>query len=107
MAATDLPGQPKKCRNPESEDRQQISAIDISRACFNASTDPDDPSYTELPEEDPDRERGMCGLLLKHMYGTRRAADGWQQEYSGYMKEIVFEQGVACLACFTIKCGIL
>ena len=29
------------------------------------------------------------------MYGTRAAADGWQQEYSGYMKKLGFLQGVA------------
>jgi len=29
------------------------------------------------------------------MYGTRAAADGWQQEYSGFMKHIVFIQGEA------------
>ena len=29
------------------------------------------------------------------MYGTQAAADGWQQEYSGYMKSIGFAQGEA------------
>ena len=39
--------------------------------------------------------RGQCGRLLKHMYGTRAAADGWQQEYSSFMKRIGFTQGEA------------
>ena len=48
----------------------KIGFIDIKRAYFHA------PSkravYIDLPEED--REEGMCGLLLKSMYGTRDAA---------------------------------
>ena len=29
------------------------------------------------------------------MYGTRAAADGWQQEYSGFLKSVGFQQGTA------------
>ena len=29
------------------------------------------------------------------MYGTRAAADGWQQEYSGFMRTVGFAQGEA------------
>ena len=34
------------------------------------------------------------------MYGTRAAADGWQQEYSSFLKSIGFVQGVACPCMF-------
>ena len=34
-------------------------------------------SEEALSNEDPDSQ-GMCGLLARHMYGTRGAADGWQ-----------------------------
>ena len=95
MAATDLPGRPKCIRDPESEDRMQVSAVDISRAYFNASTEGCPPTYVQLPPEEPDSERGMCGFLLKHMYGTQAAADGWQQEYAGFMVELGFQQGAA------------
>jgi len=103
MAATDMPGQPPHVRDPHSERRTQISAIDISRAYFNASTDGSDPTYVALPTEHPGQQRGMCGLLKKHMYGTRAAADGWQQEYSGFMKSIGFAQGEACPCLFVHK----
>ena len=103
MAATDMPGQPLHIRDPKSERRTQISAIDISRAYFNASTDGSDPTYVALPTEHPGQQRGMCGLLEKHMYGTRAAADGWQQEYSGFLKSIGFAQGEACPCLFVHK----
>ena len=54
-----------------------------------------DPTSVMFPPEHPDHARGLCGLLKKHMYGTRAAADGWQQECSGYMKNICFVQGMA------------
>ena len=55
MAATDSPGLPRHDRCGGFEMRTQISVIDISRACFNAVKDADkDPTYVELPHEDPD-----------------------------------------------------
>ena len=85
-------------RNPESELRTQISFIDISRAYLCAETNPEDTTYVELPKEDPDHGR-MCGRLLKHMNGTRKAAEGWHCEYAGRLtQELGFEAGAA-LAC--------
>ena len=75
--------------------RIQVSSIDISRAYFNAKCDPTKPTFVALPTEDKDH-RSICGLLLKHMYGTQAAADCWQQEYSSTMTELGFKQGVAC-----------
>ncbi len=38
----------------------------------------------------------MCGLLLRHMYGTRAAADGWREEYSCFLvSKLGFAQGTA------------
>ena len=99
-AATDIVGEAPKCRDPESPDRVQISLIDVSRAYFNAECDPDKPTFVALPHEDPDHE-AMCGLLLKHMYGTQAAADGWQQEYSSTLVEMGFTQGVASPCVFS------
>ena len=81
---------------PESPDRTQISCVDIARAYFNAKCDPADPTYVQLPEEDGDTLE-WCGLLLRHMYGTRRAAEGWQEEYSTFLVHTLgFAQGSAC-----------
>ena len=103
MAATDFAGAKKRVRFATSDERTQISFIDISRAYFCASTDPNDPSYVELPAEDPDHQT-QCGLLLKHMYGTRKAADGWHCEYAGQLvKTLGFEVGDASACVFYHK----
>ena len=96
LAATDMTGRRRHVRDPRSEQQTQISAIDISRAYFNASMgEGSESTYVFLSPEHPGQARGQCGLVLKHMYGTRAAADGWQQEYSGFMKHIGFIQGEA------------
>ncbi len=70
--------------------------MDISRAYFNAEIDKrDPPTFVQLPAEDPDSNH-MVAQLLRHMYGTRMAADGWQEEYSTFLVSIGFRQGDAC-----------
>jgi hypothetical protein len=65
--------------NPLSSKRTQISFVDVRRAYFNAKVDQDEaPVYVDLPPEDEDSGT-MCARLLRHMYGARRAADGWQE----------------------------
>ena len=103
MAATDLPGRPVHVRDPLLEKRTQVSALDISRAYFNTSTDDSDPTFVMLPPEHPGLFDGMCGLLKKHMYGTRAAADGWKQEFSSFLKGIGVVQGVASPCIFVHK----
>ena len=92
LAATNVKGQKQHVRDPHSERRTQVSFMDISRAYFCAATDPNDPTYVELPPEDKDCGV-MVGLLKKHMYGTRRAAEGWHSEYAGRLVE---ELGFSC-----------
>jgi len=102
-AATDFGSGRTPVRDPASEQRMQLSFVDICRAYFNAPTDPNEPTYVDLPEEvDPLRE--MCGLLLRHMYGTRKAADGWQEEYSSLLvSRLGFTQGTASPCVFVNK----
>ena len=76
--------------NPESATQTQISLIDVKRAYFNAAIDPEEPpTYVELPPEYPDHEHKFA-RLLRHMYGTRAAADGWQEEYSTLLVKLDF-----------------
>ena len=86
--------------DPDSNERTQILMVDISRAYFNAKTSDDDPVYVELPDEAGAPE-GMCALLKRHMYGTRRAAEGWQDEYSSTLVANGFTRGRASACVFT------
>ena len=79
--------------DPKSHRRMQLSFVDVKRAYFNAKVDRDSaPCFVELPPEDPNRAT-HCGELLRHMYGTRSAADGWQEEYSTMLVRLGFVQG--------------
>ena len=102
FAVTQYEGEKKKTWAPESEDRMQLSFIDISRAYFNAHVDPSEPTYVELPPE-AGVPAGTCGRLRRHMYGTQKAAEGWQEEYSCTLRKLGFEQGRACPCIFVHK----
>ncbi len=83
------------CCDPGSKRRMQMSFVDISRAYFNAALDKCAHTYVQLPPEDPDHP-DCCAKLLRHMYGTRAAADGWQEEYSTFLVEnLGFQQGTS------------
>ncbi len=85
----------KPCYDPRSRRRMQMSFVDISRAYFNAKLDKDTNTYVQLPTEDPSHDQ-CCAKLVRHMYGTRAAADGWQEEYSSFLVETMgFVQGVS------------
>ena len=58
----------------------QVSFVDIARAYFNAKLARGEETYVALPAEDDDHTT-KCARLVRHMYGTRAAADGWQEEY--------------------------
>ena len=104
LATTDFPGRPVHVRDPASERRTQVSAVDISRAYFNASTEGSAPTYVMLPPEHKDH-LDKCGLLKKHMYGTRAAADGWQREYAGFVRSLGLRQGEASPCVFVTSKG--
>ena len=98
--ATSSMGSWRVDRNPESETRTQISLMDISRAYFNAHVEEDSPTFVQLPPEDKDHGV-LCAKLLRHMYGTRAAADGWQEEYSASLvSKMGFVQGQSCPCVF-------
>ena len=94
MAVTSI-GEHKPILSPTSPMRSQVSFIDIKRAYFNAKIDEREaPTFVRLPEEDEDAAT-KCAQLLRHMYGTRMAADGWQEEYSVFLISLGFLQGTA------------
>ena len=67
----------------------KIDFIDIRRAYFYAKARRD--VYVKLPPED--QEEGMCGKLNKAMYGTRDAAQNWEEEYCEALINMGFSHG--------------
>ena len=88
MAGADMPGKLIHVRDQESDSRTELSAIDVCRAHANVLTDNSGQTFVMLPPEHPGHQQDMCGLLKKHMYWTRAAADGWQQACLGFLKSI-------------------
>ena len=87
------------CSDPQSENRTQLPMIDISRAYFNAKTDEEYLTYVECLNE-IDASPVMCGLLRRHMYGTHRSAEGWQDESSSTLASRGLLQGSASACVF-------
>ena len=101
-AVTDLPDKPRTFRVPKSPHRCQVLALDISQVYFNAVTRDDEPTCVELPPE-VGAAAVTCALLKRHMYGTQRADDGWQSEYSGTLRGLGFALGAASACVFRHK----
>ncbi len=72
--------------------RKQVTLVDISRAYFNAVIKRR--VFVELPPE-AGRGRGVVGELQKCMYGTRDAAQGWEQTYRDALEYLGFVRGRA------------
>ena len=68
------------------EKGMKVDCIDVRRAYFHAKARRR--VFVRLPEED--HEDGMCGLLVKAMYGTRDAAQNWEHEYIEFMDNAGF-----------------
>ena len=78
-----------------------MDVIDVRRAYFHAMARRD--VYVDLPEEDG--SPGMCGKLIKSLYGTRDAAQNWENEYINFMKEVGFDSGISSPCIFEHKLG--
>ncbi len=100
-ATTQFPNEKTKVWDGESPDRQMIYFMDISRAYFNAKVDESDPVDVEPPPKS-DVTLGSCALLQRHLYGTCRAAGGWQSECSGSLVEFGFTK-VTSSACVFVQ----
>ena len=83
----------KPVRKPHNVVRAQVLPI------FNARTNNEDQIYVQFPAE-AGRGPEECGLLCRHTYGTRRAAEGWLDEYSGTLVSEGFLRGKASVCVF-------
>ena len=75
-------GDHKPIWEPDHPNWVQLSSINATRLHFNAKIDQGDkPTFVALLSEQPDCA-SMCGQRLRYTYGTRGAADVWQEECS-------------------------
>ena len=77
----------------------KLNFIDVKRAYFHAKCKRN--VYVRLPEED--KEDGMCAKLNMSMYGTRDAAQNWEEAYTEFMESIGFIRGRASPCIFYHK----
>ena len=64
---------------------------DVRRAYLYARIQRD--VYIEFPTEDPDHGKGYLGKLKRRLYGTRDAANGWQEILSSHLESVGFVGG--------------
>ena len=76
-----------------SERDKCLMSIDVSRAYMYAKAK--GTTYIEIPPEDIETEedKDKVGLLVRAMYGTRAAAQEWQDEFTQTLKEDGFIVG--------------
>ena len=68
--------------------------VDVRRAHWNA--DAQRTIYIQLPDEDwEEGDRQRVGRLNVSLYGTRDAAQHWENTHSEYLKSLGFQQGLA------------
>ena len=80
-----------------SDSNVHVMLSDVKRAYFNAFAQRD--LYVELPKEDPKYQDGWVGKLRLALYGTRDAAQLWQECLAGHLESIGFTEGGRISAC--------
>ena len=78
---------------------KKLLVIDVRRAYFNATINT--PTYVDLPPELA--QQGKCWRLKKALYGTRPAAQSWEQEYGNKLMSWGFEIGKSAPCLFRHK----
>ena len=73
----------------------KLAHFDISRAHFMPKARRE--IYVELPDEDPMKQKGFVGMLLRSMYGTQDASNLWQEDYTGTLTQRGYKPGRSVL----------
>jgi hypothetical protein len=82
---------------------RKLGFIDIKKAYFHAKAKR--LVYVDLPDEalEPGEKGKVCGRLNYSLYGTRDAANNWEDTYTEVMVELGFEQGKSSPCIFLNK----
>ena len=71
--------------------KMKLMFIDVRKAHLNGKCDKEH-LYVALPAE-AGASPGMCGRLLRWLYGMRGAAQGWEMEFGDKLGGIGFTRG--------------
>ena len=72
-----------------------MALVGVQRAYFYASARRR--VFVELPPEDYQAgDERMCGLLQYSLYGTRDAAQNWEEELASTPSDLKLTGGIAC-----------
>ena len=85
MAVTESIGFNPGCKHSG----MKLDFIDVRRAYFHALARRE--VFVKLPPEDD--QPGMCGKLVKALYGTRDAAQNWEYAYIAFLEKVGFNRG--------------
>ena len=74
---------------------KKLSFIDVSKAYFHAPVKRD--VYVMLPDEalEPHERGKVCGKVAYSLYGTRDAAQNWEEEYTRTLVSMGFIRGLS------------
>ena len=85
--------------------RTTVAVVDVRRAYFYAPTKRE--VFVELPPEDWQAgDEEMCGLLRVSLYGTRDAAQNWEEGFARTLEELGFRKGKSSPAPSDTRRGI-
>ena len=83
---------------------KKLMFIDVSKAYFHAPTKRS--VYVRLPPEalaPGENPREVCGRLNYSLYGTRDAAQNWEEEHTRFIKSLGFTAGLSSPCVFWHK----
>ena len=83
-------------RRAQGHDEVKLVFVDVKKAHLNAKCDEEE--WVELPDEF--KKFGRYAKLKRWLYGMRKAASGWEDDYARRLVEDVFRRGRAASTIF-------
>ena len=83
-------------RRAQEHDEVKLMFVDVKKAHLNAKCDEEE--WVELPDEF--KKFGRYAKLKRWLYGMRKAASGWEDDYARRLVEDGFRRGRAASTIF-------
>ena len=77
----------------------KLMFVDVKKAHLNAACDEEE--WVELPQEC--WRWGRYAKLRRWLYGMRKAASGWEEDYAGRLEKVGYKRGIAAPTVFWNK----